>query len=155
VRCFNPEIKLWVFGSLKRFQVPTFGNVSFILTLASKWGCDSMPVWVSEVCQFFLVPCRSSNTPLYPSKCYELGSVPRFFRLPIPLSPWRSWVCVKNQATSWLVHIWEHFQCKDKPWATPNSHDSPQLGTLGNPPPSPYIIFCVIPLHLHPNGTFS
>jgi hypothetical protein len=25
------------------------------------------PVWVSEACQFFLVPSRSSNTPLYPS----------------------------------------------------------------------------------------
>jgi len=35
------------------------------------------PVWVSEACQLFLVPSRSSNTPLYPSKCYELGSVLR------------------------------------------------------------------------------
>jgi hypothetical protein len=26
------------------------------------------PVWVNEACQFFLVPSRSSNTPLYPSK---------------------------------------------------------------------------------------
>jgi hypothetical protein len=25
-------------------------------------------VWVNEVCQFFLVPSRSSSTPLYPSK---------------------------------------------------------------------------------------
>ncbi len=25
-------------------------------------------VWVSEACQFFLVPSRNSNTPLYPSK---------------------------------------------------------------------------------------
>jgi hypothetical protein len=25
-------------------------------------------VWVSEACQFFLVPSRSFNTPLYPSK---------------------------------------------------------------------------------------
>jgi hypothetical protein len=33
------------------------------------------PVWVSEACQLFLVPSRSSNTPLYPSKCCELGSV--------------------------------------------------------------------------------
>jgi hypothetical protein len=37
------------------------------------------PVWVSKVCQLFLVPSRSSNTPLYPSKCCELGSVPRLF----------------------------------------------------------------------------
>jgi len=35
------------------------------------------PVWVSEACQLFLVPSQSSNTPLYPSKCCELGSVPR------------------------------------------------------------------------------
>jgi len=34
-------------------------------------------VWVSEACQLFLVPSWSSNTPLYPSKCCELGSVPR------------------------------------------------------------------------------
>jgi hypothetical protein len=35
------------------------------------------PVWVSEACQLFLVPSRSFNTPLYPSKCCELGSVPQ------------------------------------------------------------------------------
>jgi hypothetical protein len=45
------------------------------------------PVWVSEACQFFLVPSWSSNTSLYFSKCYELGSVPRL--LPFPLfSTW-------------------------------------------------------------------
>jgi hypothetical protein len=45
------------------------------------------PVWVSEACQLFLVPSRSSNTPLYPSKCCELGSVLRFLLLPL-LSTW-------------------------------------------------------------------
>jgi len=49
------------------------------------------PVWVSEACQLFLVPSRSSNTPLYPSKCYELGSVLRLL-LFLLLSTW--------------VHIW-------------------------------------------------
>jgi len=39
------------------------------------------PVWVSETCQLFLVPSWSSNTPLYPSKCCELGNVPRFLLL--------------------------------------------------------------------------
>jgi hypothetical protein len=34
-------IKLWVFGSPEGLQVPTFGNVSFILTFVSKWGCDT------------------------------------------------------------------------------------------------------------------
>jgi hypothetical protein len=41
------------------------------------------PVWMSEACQLFLVPSRNSNTPLYPSKCCELRSVPRL--LPLPL----------------------------------------------------------------------
>jgi hypothetical protein len=45
------------------------------------------PVWVSEACQLFLVPSRSSNAHLYPSKCCELGSVLRFFSLPL-FSTW-------------------------------------------------------------------
>jgi hypothetical protein len=49
------------------------------------------PVWVSEACQLFLVPSWSSNMPLYPSKCCELGSVPRL--LPLSLS------------STW-THIW-------------------------------------------------
>jgi len=49
------------------------------------------PVWVSEACQLFLVSSRSSNTPFYPSKCCELGNVPRL--LPLPLS------------STW-THIW-------------------------------------------------
>jgi hypothetical protein len=40
-------------------------------------------VWVSEACQLFLVPSWSSSTPLYPSKCCELGSVPRLLLLPL------------------------------------------------------------------------
>jgi hypothetical protein len=35
-------------------------------------------VWVIEACQFFLIPSRNSNTPLYPSKCCELGNTPNF-----------------------------------------------------------------------------
>jgi hypothetical protein len=49
------------------------------------------PVWVSEACQLFLVSSRRSSTPLYPSKCYELGSVPR----PLLLSLFSTW-----------THIW-------------------------------------------------
>jgi hypothetical protein len=45
------------------------------------------PVWVSEVYQLFLVPSRSSSTPLYPSKCCEQRSVPRLLFLPL-LSTW-------------------------------------------------------------------
>jgi hypothetical protein len=36
------------------------------------------PVWVTKACQLFLVPSRSSNPPLYPSKGCELRSVLRF-----------------------------------------------------------------------------
>jgi len=50
-----------------------------------------MPMWVNKACQLFLVPPRSSNTPLYPSKCCELGSVSRL--LPLPMS------------FTW-IHIW-------------------------------------------------
>jgi hypothetical protein len=45
------------------------------------------PMWVSEACQLFLVPSQSSNTPLYPSKCCELGSVLRLLLLPL-FSTW-------------------------------------------------------------------
>jgi len=45
------------------------------------------PVWVNEACQLFLVPSRSSNTPLYPPKCCELGSVLRLLLIPL-LSNW-------------------------------------------------------------------
>jgi hypothetical protein len=40
-------------------------------------------VWVVEACQFFLVPSRNSNTPLYPSKVLWVGSVPRLLTLPL------------------------------------------------------------------------
>jgi len=50
------------------------------------------PVWVTKACQLFLVPSRSSNTPLYPSKCCELGSVLwlflfRYFLLGLTFEP--------------------------------------------------------------------
>jgi len=38
----TPAIKLLVFGSPGGLQVPTFGSVSFILTLNPKWGCDNV-----------------------------------------------------------------------------------------------------------------
>ncbi len=50
------------------------------------------PVWVNEACQFFLVPSRSSSTPLYPSKCYELGNVPRLLLLSLFFTWTHIWV---------------------------------------------------------------
>jgi hypothetical protein len=38
----TPAIKLLVFGSPGGLQLPTFGSVSFILTLIPKWGCDNL-----------------------------------------------------------------------------------------------------------------
>ncbi len=55
------------------------------------------PVWVSKACQIFLIPSSSFGTPLNPSKCRELGSVPRLLLLPLfsylgpRLGPVRSW----------------------------------------------------------------
>jgi len=49
------------------------------------------PMWVSEAYQLLLVSSWSSNTPLYLSKCCELGSVPRLLLLPL---------------FSTLTHIW-------------------------------------------------
>jgi hypothetical protein len=48
----------WLVLTLKMFQLCTN---HLVLVLCR-------PVWVNEVCQFFLVPSRSSSTPLYPSK---------------------------------------------------------------------------------------
>jgi hypothetical protein len=50
------------------------------------------PVWVIEACQLFLVPSWSSNTPLYPSKCCELRSVPRLLPLPLFCTWTHFWV---------------------------------------------------------------
>jgi hypothetical protein len=66
---------LWLVLALKVLQLCTNHFVCVM--------CRS--VWVSEACQLFLVPSRSSNTPLYPSKCCELGSVLQLFLLS-PLS---------------------------------------------------------------------
>jgi hypothetical protein len=50
------------------------------------------PVWVNKACQLFLVPSRTSNTPLYPSKCCELGSVPQLLHLPLSCTWIHFWV---------------------------------------------------------------
>jgi len=63
------------------------------------------PVWVSEVCQLFLIPSRSSNTPLYPSKCCELGNVLWLLLLPL-LSTWAHiWVLQGVGFMSNLNHV--------------------------------------------------
>ncbi len=63
------------------------------------------PMWVSEACQLFLVPSRSSDTPFYPSKCCELGNVPRLFLLPL-FSTWiHIWVFQGVRSASNINHV--------------------------------------------------
>jgi hypothetical protein len=65
---------------------------------------------VTKACQLFLVPSRSSNPPLYPSKGCELGNVLRLllFRCFLlgHLSPLRSCGCV-SESTLW----WPPLEC--------------------------------------------
>ncbi len=92
------------------------------------------PVWVNEACQLLLVPSRSSNTPLYPSKCCELMSVPQLllFLLFFTWAPiWVLWGVEsasqtqtfqharlhKNTSISWLIY---------KKTNKPNIHNSTQ-----------------------------
>jgi hypothetical protein len=74
------------------------------------------PVWVNEACQLFLVPSRSSNTPLYPSKCCELGSVPWLLLLLLSFIWTHIWVLqgvgsastTFNMSKSWIYrHIYD------------------------------------------------
>jgi hypothetical protein len=73
------------------------------------------PVWVNEACQLFVVPSWSSSMPLYPSKSYELGSMPQLLTFPL-FSVWdshlsisRSWQCVINEP--WNKNHWHPFKC--------------------------------------------
>jgi hypothetical protein len=72
----------WLFLAPKVFQLRT-NHLVWVLC---------RPVWVSEACQLFLVPSQSSNTPLYPSKCCELRSVPRLLLLPLFFTWTHIWV---------------------------------------------------------------
>ncbi len=63
------------------------------------------PVWVSEACQLFLVPSWSSSTPLYPSKCCELGSVPRLLLLSL-FSTWTH-IWIFQGVGSALTKMWK------------------------------------------------
>ncbi len=40
-RCFSSTIEVRSYGSPEGLPIPTFGSVSLLLTLASKWGCDN------------------------------------------------------------------------------------------------------------------
>jgi len=73
------------------------------------------PVWVSEACQLFLVTSQSSNMPLYPSKCCELGSVPRF--LPLPLScTWTHFWILQGVGSASQPKLFENNLCSMWDW---------------------------------------
>jgi len=67
----------WLILAPKVFQIRT-NHLVWVL-------CG--PMWVNEACQLFLVPSRSSSTPLYPSKCCELRNMPQLLLLPL-FSTW-------------------------------------------------------------------
>jgi hypothetical protein len=96
---------LWLVLAPKMFQLCTNHFVWVVCR----------PVWVSKACQLFLIPYRSSNTPLYPSKCCELGSVPRLFLLPLSFTWTHIWVLQGvGSASAWTNHM--HTQIhKDSP----------------------------------------
>jgi hypothetical protein len=74
------------------------------------------PVWMSKACQLFLVPSRSSNTPLYPSKCCELGSVPRLFPLPLSFTWTHIWVLPGVGSASSTLPFAHYRQDADLGW---------------------------------------
>jgi len=76
------------------------------------------PMWVSEACQFFLVPSRSSNPPFYPSKCCELGSVPRLLPLPLSCTWIHFWILQGiGSASLWEVEKGLHWILKAEVWS--------------------------------------
>jgi hypothetical protein len=88
----------WFVLALKVFRLCTN---HFVLVL-----CKS--VWVIEAYQFFLVPSRSSSTPLYPPKMLRAKERPQLFVILFfsiwdsYLSPSRNWECVINtQKLQW------------------------------------------------------
>jgi len=63
------------------------------------------PVWMSEACQLLLVLSRSSNTPLYPSKCCELGSVPQLLPPPLSCTWTHFWILQKVKSASLGIRV--------------------------------------------------
>jgi hypothetical protein len=105
------------------------------------------PMWVSEACQLFLVPCQKSNTPLYPSKCCELGSVPRL----LPPS-----VVLYLDTLLTLARCWECIMdSQDSPQVNTDSQDSPWPKLRGSHHLPPYNILCAWPHDQYPNVILS
>jgi hypothetical protein len=78
-------------------------------------------VWVSEAYQLFLVPSRSSNTPLYPSKCCELGNMPRFLLLPMFFTWTHIWVFQRVGSVSFKLLFWGAFSSSNHNYWNPTN----------------------------------
>jgi len=87
------------------------------------------PVWVTKASQLFLIPSRSSNPPLYPSKGCELGSVLRlllfrYFLLGLAFEPFKElgvrhkelWLELERdpRETQVSIFICSSLRCKKK-----------------------------------------
>jgi len=83
--------QVWVMVSLVSPNRPWFVLTPKVLQLRTNHLVLVLcrPVWVSKACQFFLVPSRSSSTPLYPSKVLRAKERARFLALPL-FSIWDS-----------------------------------------------------------------
>jgi hypothetical protein len=96
---------LWVRGCLWLVITPKMPKLCInhlVLVLC-------MFMWVAEACQFFLVPSRSSNTPVYPSKVLQAkeraliiySSI--IFSLDSHLNPSRN---LRNTSTNLIFYVY-------------------------------------------------
>jgi len=99
--------QVWAMVSLVCLRYPWWVLALKVLQLCTNhlvWVV-CRPMWVSEVCQLFLVPSRSSNKPLYPSKCCELRSVPRLLPLPLSYTWTHFWILQRVGSVSIMLHV--------------------------------------------------
>jgi len=82
------------------------------------------PVWVSKAYQFFLVPSRSSNTPLYPSKVLRAKE-----RAPTPYS---STVFYLGLTFEPLFSVWDSHLNPSRSWEHVKDSNSQSGNSLGS-----------------------
>jgi hypothetical protein len=92
-------------------------------------------VWVSEVCQLFLVPSQSSNTPLYPSKCCELRSVSQLLPLLVSFTWAHIWV-LQAHLNIYVPRAFQWYKERHKPLNFDPSNRSLKFQeSIGTPSP--------------------
>jgi len=106
---------LWLILTPKVFQLCTN---HFVLVLCKL-------VWVSEACQFFLVPSRSSSTPLYPSKV--------LWAMEHALTPYFSTILCSRLAFESLKELGARHFMSSKSWLPKTSYHIRPHKQLGMP----------------------